>query len=105
MQQLLWGVGNMKKMIMALLAIGLPIVPMPSAHGGDGLQSFGFNADSISGFPTGAAFLTGGGAYDPRTLGSTKFLHAYLIGKAKRSAAYKRLPPRRIEQSANPILS
>jgi len=64
----------MKKMSMALLAIGLPIVPMPSAHGGDGLQSFGFNADSISGFPTGAAFLTGGGAYDPRTLGSTKFL-------------------------------
>jgi hypothetical protein len=29
--------------------------------------SFSFNAPSISGFPTGAAFLTGGGAYDPAT--------------------------------------
>src|SRR5437773_12198596 len=63
----------MKKMRMALLAIALPIVPMSSAHS-DGLQSFGFFADSISGFPTGAAFLTGGGAYDPRTLGNSAFL-------------------------------
>jgi hypothetical protein len=32
---------------------------------------FGFNAQNISGFPTGAAFLTGGGVYNP----STGFLH------------------------------
>ena len=33
----------------------------------DGHTGFGFNATDISGFPTGAATLTGGGAYNPVT--------------------------------------
>jgi hypothetical protein len=32
-----------------------------------GQTGFGFNADEISGFPTGAVFLTGGGAYNPES--------------------------------------
>ena len=31
----------------------------------DGQSGFGFNASEISGFPTGAVFLTGGGAFNP----------------------------------------
>jgi hypothetical protein len=59
----------MKKIMMAqvLLAIALPLLPTSSAHGEEARQSFGFNAVSIKGFPSGEAFLTGGGAYDPQT--------------------------------------
>ena len=31
----------------------------------DGQSGFGFNASEISGFPAGAVFLTGGGAFNP----------------------------------------
>jgi hypothetical protein len=56
----------MKKMTMTLLAAALMLLPMPRTLGQQGAnQSFGFNAASIKGFPTGEAFLTGGGAYDP----------------------------------------
>ena len=55
----------MKKIAMTLLAMALVLVPMASALGQEAKQSFGFNAMSIKGFPTGEAFLTGGGAYDP----------------------------------------
>jgi len=57
----------MNKITMTLLAIALLLLSTSSALGAEARQSFGFNAASISGFPTGAAFLTGGGAYDPQT--------------------------------------
>jgi len=57
----------MKKIMMTLLAIALPLLPMSSALGAEAIQAFGFNAASIRGFPTGEARLTGGGAYDPKT--------------------------------------
>jgi hypothetical protein len=40
--------------------------------GGGGNIGFGFNARDISGFPTGSATLTGGGAYNP----TTGFVHS-----------------------------
>jgi hypothetical protein len=57
----------MKKITMTLLAMALPLLPMASALSQEAQQSFGFDAASISGFPTGAARLTGGGVYDPET--------------------------------------
>ncbi len=38
-----------------------------SASAATGNVGFGFNATDISGFPTGAATLTGGGSYNPET--------------------------------------
>jgi hypothetical protein len=38
-----------------------------SASAATGNVGFGFNASDISGFPTGAATLTGGGSYNPET--------------------------------------
>jgi hypothetical protein len=57
----------MKKITMTLLAAVLLLLPMSNAFAEKANQSFGFNAASIKGFPTGEAFLTGGGAYDPAT--------------------------------------
>src|SRR5215208_3477444 len=58
----------MKKIMMTLLAAAFMLLPMPRILSQEkGNQSFGFNAASIKGFPTGEAFLTGGGAYDPAT--------------------------------------
>src|SRR5678816_1152487 len=58
----------MKKITMTLLAAALMLLPIPrTLSQGKANQSFGFNAVSIKGFPTGEAFLTGGGAYDPST--------------------------------------
>src|SRR5512143_1883192 len=59
----------MKTIMMALLGlmIALPLLPSSVALAEPARQSFGFNAASIKGFPSGAAFLTGGGAYDPKT--------------------------------------
>lgn len=59
----------MKKIMMTLLvtALALALLPVPGAFGKEARQSFGFNAASIKGFPTGEVFLTGGGAYDPDT--------------------------------------
>ena len=54
----------MRKITMTLLTLLLTLLPLASAHGQAGQQSFAFNAKLISGFPTGAAFLTGGGAYN-----------------------------------------
>jgi hypothetical protein len=45
-----------------IAAVLLTVVPASAAGGHIG---FGFNATGISGFPTGAARLTGGGSYDP----------------------------------------
>ena len=59
----------MKKIIMMLFVTVLvfALLPVSSAFAEEARQSFGFNAASIKGFPTGEAFLTGGGAYDPET--------------------------------------
>jgi hypothetical protein len=60
----------MKMKIIALVsaALGAAVVltaaPVWAAGGNIG---FGFNATNISGFPTGAASLTGGGSYNPGT--------------------------------------
>lgn len=52
--------------LLALAAAALTLAPsaLAASHGRTG---FGFNAAKISGFPTGEAFLTGGGAYNPET--------------------------------------
>jgi hypothetical protein len=44
----------------------------PAQGAGHGWTGFGFNAADISGFSTGSAFLTGGGAYNP----DTGFVHS-----------------------------
>jgi hypothetical protein len=54
----------MRKITMTLLTLLFTLLPLASAHGQASQQSFAFNAKLISGFPTGAAFLTGGGAYN-----------------------------------------
>ena len=48
----------------AVLAAAVLLVSA-SAFAATGNVGFGFNARDISGFPTGAATLTGGGAYNP----------------------------------------
>src|SRR5689334_14153304 len=55
---------NWRSLLVAatLLTVGLPI-PVTHAAGDD---AFGFNG-SVSGFPTGAVSLTGGGAYNLET--------------------------------------
>jgi hypothetical protein len=61
---------KMKMKIMALvpavLAAAVVLIAAPAWAAG-GNTGFGFNATGISGFPTGAASLTGGGAYNPGT--------------------------------------
>jgi len=59
---------KMKSMALvpAMLAAAV-IVTGPPAWAAGGHTGFGFNARGISGFPTGAATLTGGGSYDPGT--------------------------------------
>ncbi len=53
------------KKIITMLTITLVFLLISFAHGQEAKIGFGFNAHVISGFPSGAAFLTGGGAYDP----------------------------------------
>jgi hypothetical protein len=61
---------KMKMKIMAfvpaVLAAAVVLIAAPAWAAG-GNTGFGFNAAGISGFPTGAATLTGGGAYNPGT--------------------------------------
>ncbi len=53
------------KKIITMFPIILLFLLISFAHGQEAKIGFGFNAHLISGFPSGAAFLTGGGAYDP----------------------------------------
>ena len=46
------------------MALALSASALAASNGNTG---FGFNATDIKGFPTGAATLTGGGAYNPQT--------------------------------------
>src|SRR5512146_1992408 len=47
-----------------LLALSLLFVPGSQAQNSRGNNAFGFNSEDISGFPTGRAALTGGGAFN-----------------------------------------
>ena len=53
-------------MLFALAATALALSASALAAS-NGQTGFGFNARDISGFPTGSATLTGGGAYNPVT--------------------------------------
>jgi hypothetical protein len=53
-------------LVPAVLAAAVLLIAAP-ASAGPGNVGFGFNAANISGFPTGAARLTGGGAFNPGT--------------------------------------
>jgi hypothetical protein len=53
-------------LVPALLAAAVLLIAAP-ASAARGNIGFGFNATDISGFPTGAARLTGGGSYNPGT--------------------------------------
>ena len=47
-------------------AFGLPEASVAAAQAGGGRSAFGFNG-TVSGFPTGAVFLTGGGSFEAAT--------------------------------------
>jgi hypothetical protein len=51
----------------AVLAVAALLLMAATASAVKGNIGFGFNAKQISGFPTGAAKLTGGGSYNPET--------------------------------------
>ena len=54
------------KKIITIVTIALVSLTISLAFGEENSRiGFGFNAQFISGFPHGAAFLTGGGAFDP----------------------------------------
>jgi hypothetical protein len=53
-------------LVPALLAAAVLLIAA-TASAAPGNIGFGFNATDISGFPTGAASLTGGGSYNPGT--------------------------------------
>jgi hypothetical protein len=55
------------KNIATVLVVAALLVPISVAHSQSGRHSFGFNAASISGFPSGEVFFTGGGDYDPQS--------------------------------------
>src|SRR5512133_2713061 len=59
-------IGKRRWLFFALAATALALAASAPASGG-GNVGFGFNARDISGFPTGSATLTGGGAYNPVT--------------------------------------
>src|SRR5207248_8262349 len=58
--------GKQRWAVLALAASALAFAPSALAARGN-QTGFGFNAGEISGFPTGAVSLTGGGAYNPKT--------------------------------------
>jgi hypothetical protein len=63
----------------ALVALAAAVLVLVApANAASGQVGFGFNAASISGFPTGVVFLTGGGAYDPASASDpeTAFVHS-----------------------------
>jgi len=52
------------KRLAIVLAFGALLAPVAQAHS-RGNHSFGFNALSVGGVPSGDLFLTGSGVYDP----------------------------------------
>jgi len=57
---------KMKALAPAALAAAVVLMALPAWAAGSHV-GFGFKATGISGFPTGAVFLTGGGSYVPGT--------------------------------------
>jgi hypothetical protein len=57
----------MKLHTMTLLAAATLLLPTSNVHSQQATGSFSFHAPSISGFPSGEVFLTGGGTFDPAT--------------------------------------
>src|SRR6266545_4598232 len=53
-------------LVPAVLAAAVLLIAA-TASAASGHTGFGFNATDVSGFPTGAASLTGGGSYNPGT--------------------------------------
>ena len=53
-------------LVPTVLAAAVLLVTTPASAAGGNI-GFGFNATGISGFPTGAATLTGGGSFNPAT--------------------------------------
>src|SRR5262245_59253626 len=49
----------------AVLAVAALFLPLSNAHSQSPQRSFNFNAESVSGFPTGEVRITGGGTFDP----------------------------------------
>jgi hypothetical protein len=64
-------IGKRGWVLFALAATALALAASALAAS-DGQTGFGFNARDISGFPTGSATLTGGGAYNP----TSGFVHS-----------------------------
>jgi hypothetical protein len=64
-------IGKRRWVLVALAATALALAASALAAS-DGQTGFGFNASEISGFPAGAVFLTGGGAFNP----ATGFVHS-----------------------------
>src|SRR6266496_2376741 len=58
--------GKRRWALLALAAAALTVAASAMAAS-NSKAAFGFNASEVSGFPTGAAFLSGGGAYDPES--------------------------------------
>src|SRR6266480_396134 len=58
--------GKRRWALLALAAAALAVAASAMAAS-NSKAAFGFNASEVSGFPTGAAFLTGGGTYDPES--------------------------------------
>jgi hypothetical protein len=58
---------SMRRSLLGLLTFAVVVLLPASALAAPGNIGFGFNARGISGFPTGAVTLTGGGAYNPDT--------------------------------------
>jgi hypothetical protein len=56
-----------RRSLLGLLASTVVLLLPASSLAAPGNIGFGFNARGISGFPTGAVTLTGGGAYNPDT--------------------------------------
>jgi hypothetical protein len=56
----------MKKLSL-LLTIGALLAPLAPVHAGDSDRSLSIRAESISGFPSGEMFLSGGGTFDPQS--------------------------------------
>lgn len=68
----------MKQIALTLSAAALLLLPTTVVHSQGGPRNANFNAPSISGFPSGAVFLTGGGAFDPST-GFAKLSGAFRV--------------------------
>jgi hypothetical protein len=60
---------------LAVMAAAVLVFVLPAAAA-QSRVGFSFNAPSIAGFPAGAVFLTGGGAYDPVNVTPESFVHS-----------------------------